>query len=496
MISFAVITCTCPHTRFQDAESEKDTLKYSYRLERVVTEHGNPRLHNLLLPSLFSVSSMNTVGPLDERLTLTPIQRLHPEILAEIFTFCLSTNDVGTNHAPLLLCNVCSSWRALAIMTPLLWTNLNLRFKSLVDSNMQSVVDGIHTWLGRSGILPLTIRLCYFGLEERFDKVLQVCDALSTYASRWKSLDVKVPGIAFASWPNLHAVPLLRTLRIRSHFGGIPFTSAPCLARVHLSAAPITAIPHVPWHQLVELAITEWQTSDDILRLIAWCPLLDSIDVQIARSPPFSDSEPFRIRPVEHAVLKKIKFCFSHDSYTILESLVVPGLKSLSLCDVTVINNRSSQIHSNPLGLLNRSHCDLRELQIVRCCLSLRGLMEYLEHSCRTLTSLRVEYYGYSLRLNVMDELFLRLTRVGGKAEDSLCPELTHLALSYYGSGNTSAGLLGRMILSRSRKTEKNRLESFELVTEASGFAETDKALLKCAEENGLKLCIKSGIRW
>ncbi|KIL67015.1 hypothetical protein M378DRAFT_159972 [Amanita muscaria Koide BX008] len=163
---------------------------------------------------------MNTVGPLDEQLTLTPIQRLHPEILAEIFTFCLSTHDVGTNHAPLLLCNVCSSWRALAILTPLLWPNLNLRFKSLVDSNMQSVVDGIHTWLGRSGILPLTIRLRYFGLEVDFDPVLQVCDALSTYASRWKSLDVEMPGIVFASWPNLDAVPLLHTLRIRSPFDG------------------------------------------------------------------------------------------------------------------------------------------------------------------------------------------------------------------------------------------------------------------------------------
>ncbi|KIL67014.1 hypothetical protein M378DRAFT_159970 [Amanita muscaria Koide BX008] len=229
---------------------------------------------------------------------------------------------------------------------------------------------------------------------------------------------------------------------------------------------------------------------------MAWCPLLDSIDVQITEHPPYSNSNLFRIRPVEHAVLKNIKFCFLYDSYTILESLVVPGLKTLSLCDDTVINIRSSsRIYSNPLGLLNRSHCDLRELQIVRCCFSQPELMEYLEHrSCRTLTCLRVENDGHML---MTDEFLLRLTRVDGKAEDSLCPELTHLALTYYCSGNTSAGLLGRMVLSRSRKMERNRLESFELLTDASGFAETDKALLKCAEENGLKLCIKSGsIRW
>ncbi|KAM6500114.1 hypothetical protein JOM56_003128, partial [Amanita muscaria] len=55
-----------------------------------------------------------------------PIQRLCPDILAEIFAFCLPYAPWQFDHrwsrnAPLPLCSVCSSWRFLAISTPRLW---------------------------------------------------------------------------------------------------------------------------------------------------------------------------------------------------------------------------------------------------------------------------------------------------------------------------------------------------------------------------------------
>ncbi|KIL67071.1 hypothetical protein M378DRAFT_52626, partial [Amanita muscaria Koide BX008] len=61
------------------------------------------------------------------------IQRLCPEILAEIFTFCLPyapevpwrVERTSSRNAPLLLCSVCSSWRSLAISTPRLWQTLH-----------------------------------------------------------------------------------------------------------------------------------------------------------------------------------------------------------------------------------------------------------------------------------------------------------------------------------------------------------------------------------
>ncbi|KIL67068.1 hypothetical protein M378DRAFT_53677, partial [Amanita muscaria Koide BX008] len=63
-----------------------------------------------------------------------PIQRLCPEILTEIFTFCLpdvpknlwQLEHISSRNAPLVLCSVCSSWRSLAISTPRLWQTLHL----------------------------------------------------------------------------------------------------------------------------------------------------------------------------------------------------------------------------------------------------------------------------------------------------------------------------------------------------------------------------------
>ncbi|PFH46949.1 hypothetical protein AMATHDRAFT_125205, partial [Amanita thiersii Skay4041] len=55
----------------------------------------------------------------------SPIQRLSPEILAEIFAHCLNKlHSNNIRHCPLLLCRVCSSWRALALHTPRLWSSL------------------------------------------------------------------------------------------------------------------------------------------------------------------------------------------------------------------------------------------------------------------------------------------------------------------------------------------------------------------------------------
>ncbi|KIL58423.1 hypothetical protein M378DRAFT_86504, partial [Amanita muscaria Koide BX008] len=97
----------------------------------------------------------------------SPIQRLCPEILAEIFTFCIPdvTKDfrhISSWNAPLLLCSVCSLWRSLAISTRRLWQTFHFR---LVEKyrfepiDTEFITSGIRTWLDRSGALPLSIRV-------------------------------------------------------------------------------------------------------------------------------------------------------------------------------------------------------------------------------------------------------------------------------------------------------------------------------------------------
>ncbi|EKM75406.1 hypothetical protein AGABI1DRAFT_16326, partial [Agaricus bisporus var. burnettii JB137-S8] len=60
---------------------------------------------------------------------LSPIRRLVPEILQEIFWLCLPVahNSVlSAKEAPLLLGRVCSQWRRIAYSTPKLWCSLHI----------------------------------------------------------------------------------------------------------------------------------------------------------------------------------------------------------------------------------------------------------------------------------------------------------------------------------------------------------------------------------
>ncbi|KIL67339.1 hypothetical protein M378DRAFT_36093, partial [Amanita muscaria Koide BX008] len=60
-----------------------------------------------------------------------PFHRLPLEIIAEIFVLCLSNseyvfNSIKKDIAPLLLCNVSSSWRSLVLGIPRLWNKLSI----------------------------------------------------------------------------------------------------------------------------------------------------------------------------------------------------------------------------------------------------------------------------------------------------------------------------------------------------------------------------------
>ncbi|KAF8210538.1 hypothetical protein K438DRAFT_1570541, partial [Mycena galopus ATCC 62051] len=66
---------------------------------------------------------------------IAPIQRVPPEILAEIFLTLTASEEEGNDRrkgyrkeAPLLLCEISRKWRAIALSTPRLWNSISLKF--------------------------------------------------------------------------------------------------------------------------------------------------------------------------------------------------------------------------------------------------------------------------------------------------------------------------------------------------------------------------------
>ncbi|TEB20749.1 hypothetical protein FA13DRAFT_1644246, partial [Coprinellus micaceus] len=94
-----------------------------------------------------------------------PIRRLPHEVLQLIFLACLPTKHyptMGRTEAPLVLIQVCRSWRALAIDTPQLWASVHIvatPAEKFGVHEARSRLDSIKQWLERSKTLPLTLSI-------------------------------------------------------------------------------------------------------------------------------------------------------------------------------------------------------------------------------------------------------------------------------------------------------------------------------------------------
>lgn len=93
-----------------------------------------------------------------QRALLSPVRKLAPELLGEIFEFCMPQTDepmtITEDCAPLLFGRVCKRWRRVAASTPRLWTTIDCRLQCTVNPLVI-----IPTFLKQSGSLPIDIFL-------------------------------------------------------------------------------------------------------------------------------------------------------------------------------------------------------------------------------------------------------------------------------------------------------------------------------------------------
>ncbi|THU78318.1 hypothetical protein K435DRAFT_572604, partial [Dendrothele bispora CBS 962.96] len=97
------------------------------------------------------------------RQLLSPIRRFPPEMIAELFTYCLPSTHPPTrdpSEAPLLLTLVCKQWREIALRTPYLWSALHIYVSDTCDEGfVERRKNKIKQWLERSGNLPISLSL-------------------------------------------------------------------------------------------------------------------------------------------------------------------------------------------------------------------------------------------------------------------------------------------------------------------------------------------------
>ncbi|KAF7291771.1 F-box domain-containing protein [Mycena chlorophos] len=171
------------------------------------------------------------------RALLSPIRRLPSELLGKIFVSTLPTKRdtaISADEGPMLLMQVCRSWRAVALTTPQLWASIYIVCpESDTATSLPRLLRVVNTWLARSGALPLSMTLAPAGNPSKYSPPHAIDDGLLqlvlSLASRWSSITI-IPTIkrdqihAFESLRS-DDVPQLRAIRIGLEsihaFGGL-----------------------------------------------------------------------------------------------------------------------------------------------------------------------------------------------------------------------------------------------------------------------------------
>ncbi|KAJ6517969.1 hypothetical protein C8R47DRAFT_1773 [Mycena vitilis] len=210
-------------------------------------------------------------------------RRLPEDVLREIFLACLpwSGNPVmSSREAPLLLGQVCSSWRRIALTTPQLWSSLHVVVPNA--ARLRQISDAVDTWLSRSGVLPLSITLAVSAAcESGSDNVATMIDVLTNFCLRWHRVTITLtPRTILTPLTNLRAsdVPMLKSIAFTSVGSGswqnlvppmeIPWRAFNFLRTPSIRSASFASIGGnflaltLPWPLLRSLSLTAGSHKD------------------------------------------------------------------------------------------------------------------------------------------------------------------------------------------------------------------------------------------
>ncbi|KAK7001470.1 hypothetical protein R3P38DRAFT_3284316 [Favolaschia claudopus] len=152
-------------------------------------------------------------------------RRLPPELLQRIFVECLPTTHnavMSVAAAPLLLCHICSRWRAIAFATPKMWDSLHVSMENYTihpKNKSAAIVDG----LTRSAPFPLSLSIsCCDPLGYAHGYCKPALRLSSKFSARWTSLQyINLPIQPFLELEETVDAPLLRDVHVTCRSSGV-----------------------------------------------------------------------------------------------------------------------------------------------------------------------------------------------------------------------------------------------------------------------------------
>ena len=320
----------------------------------------------------------------DHNIILSPVRRLPLDILHEIFFHCLPTHRnpiMKSSESPVLLTRICSSWRAIALSSPRIWSkihiplpgdpsfssaygtapdeaSLRIRRQKIMDL-LRLRCDVVRTWLSRSGTCPLSISIHHPGsysdsqnLKDN-DISYEMFNILLSCADRWSDVDLSMPEeiyhqlqgdmkpTSFSSLKSL-TLSLYRQFHTSANNNPSPpfqILGAPGLCRITINAIQMTLhmtgnLVQPIWNQLTHITFASAITDTYLHFLLRRCPNLVFGNFMVSPSHWPDDNEP--IVDQEHILLPHLESLTINDSGAhhtmsiIFNAISAPGLIKLS----------------------------------------------------------------------------------------------------------------------------------------------------------------------
>ena len=390
--------------------------------------------------------------------TSSPLERIPLELVQKIFLHCLPGDEyTRPDHrsAPLLVTQVCSSWRHVALATPRLWNSLWIQ---LSRNNVDRRLNTMATWLRRSASCPLSLHAQV--QSTGLDIVNLFFMLLDAYKQSWKDLRLVLP----LSWAEIamqmfsQPTPLLEVFRMRvakSQDNLLPTSQTPffltdelaprlrCISWGITGPHSVRFLPQLT--RLEELDVDSDLSVSECLAILQQCPRLVSCEFWKIKS--VSNILDIHIyTPIRLPRLRSMALHSTLGADMLLEYLELPALTRLKIAFIgdAVVSTWSQRRFD---GFFARSNCPLQSLILQDVLPSEEALIHCLECVSASLVEL-VLLDTRSLFVMRDKVLTLLMARQGHDASVTcLCPRLEVLR---FGRSLLSAdGLLADMVESR-----------------------------------------------
>ncbi|KAF8814471.1 hypothetical protein BYT27DRAFT_7334452 [Phlegmacium glaucopus] len=426
--TFQPVSCKLSRRTIQNSSVVLDMFslsRYNISGSKSISQSASGNIDDIafnlsaLRPSLGYKSFHQAPRSLSQYNVSLPINQLPIELLCDIFSKFLEDDREHPDYTPasrplvsfysradpMILGQVCSWWRKVALSTPVLWSNIFLSQPSM------SQISRIHLWLRRAANSPLNL-----AIEEPRKRGMHDASAvhqiLSAFISRlelWKRVDFMLPADALGSLAVIANHPMkcqklesasLHWSTERRHGQASTkvsidaiwrvFHSSPVLRRVSWWGGYSGEIPnHAPWATITHVLLEHEFDVETLIHLLSLCPQIEDISV-FRLSIPTTDVH----RSVNTLVLDKLH-AFTIDAEVetgpLFQRLTLPSLRSFKIHH-RYVNEHFPRDYPEFQSLLARSSCSLENFIFYDHNIAEITLKDYLTSlSLRSLKYLEVQ---------------------------------------------------------------------------------------------------------